>query len=486
MSRLAEMIVCDQVVKCLEENGLLHERIHGYRKYHGYTSSIIEVYEEALDAQERQELCSLNLYDQSAAFDLVDHELLMKKMSILGFDEDALGWYKEFLSGRNQYVHLEGADSELADVGAGAPQGSTNGPIVWLIYTIDLPLVIEEDLITAERDSDLILDALPAAPSPDRPSLGASDEPNLSQVFNENANSDLSPPPVLNTCSIPAPLNTVSPTPVPLGTEMPTPVPLGTARPTPVSLSPASPTPVPLGTASQPPVPLGTASLTPVIPSYSPPPVSFTSTNPPVLPSTSTPTLFSTSPPLARLSINIGVGSSSDPSSPIGPSLSPRSRPSSRKEVKEGKEALNIYADDVMGITTAADKTNLKIKIEDMTEKIKVYCKQNKLKMNENKTHFMTILSPQKSGAVGEMEEIEYGGKKIVPSKCERALGVIVSNTLGNWGPHVNHVISEAARKFRALKEGGNHFFFKKRVELVKSIYIPTLLYGLEVWGGVA
>ena len=222
MSRLAEMIICDQVVKYLEENGLLHERIHGYRKYHGCTSSIIEVYEEALDAQERQELCSLNLYDQSAAFDLLDHELLLRKMSILGFDEDALGWYKEFLSGRKQYVHLEGADSELADVGTGAPQGSTNGPIVWLIYTIDLPLVIEEDLTTARRDSDLILDALPAAP--DRPSRTASDEPN--------------PPQALNTSPIPVPPITASPTPVPCGSASLTPVLLSCSPPVVTLLNP--------------------------------------------------------------------------------------------------------------------------------------------------------------------------------------------------------------------------------------------------------
>ena len=90
-----------------------------------------------------------------------------------------------------------------------------------------------------------------------------------------------------------------------------------------------------------------------------------------------------------------------------------------------------------------------------MADKIKLYCQEKKLQMSESKTHFMTILSPQKRGALGEMDDIEYAGKTITPSKSERALGMIISNTLGNWGPQVSHVLKQAGRKMRAMQEGG-------------------------------
>ena len=151
LSRLVEKLVCVQILEYLESNGLLHPTIHGYRKEHGCATAILEAYEDAVFAQERGMLYALNMYDQSAAFDLVDHQILTDKMRIIGFDEDAIDWYKEFLKDRYQYVHVEGYDSEPERVVCGAPQGSSSGPLIWLLYTLELPELMSDEVGVVEN-----------------------------------------------------------------------------------------------------------------------------------------------------------------------------------------------------------------------------------------------------------------------------------------------------------------------------------------------
>ena len=75
----------------------------------------------------------LNIYDQLSAFVLVDFKIFLMKLEILGFDQDSKKWYSNFLTGRSQYVHIKGMDSETRLVKCGAPQGSSSGPLVWLL-----------------------------------------------------------------------------------------------------------------------------------------------------------------------------------------------------------------------------------------------------------------------------------------------------------------------------------------------------------------
>ena len=77
-----------------------------------------------------------------------------------------------------------------------------------------------------------------------------------------------------------------------------------------------------------------------------------------------------------------------------------------------GEDALNIYAIDIRGdYTTFKNKGGLKDKIERIMVKIKENCVDDKLELNDGKTHFMIMISSQKRGTVGEMEDIEYWGK---------------------------------------------------------------------------
>ena len=140
-----ESIICRQVTEYLESNGLLKPTIHGYHGNHSCATAIIEAYEEAFRAQEEGGFCCLNLYDQSSAFDLVDHRIFASKLRILRFDDNAVRYFKSFLEGRKQLVEIDGCRSSTNDIECGAPQGSTSGHLVWLLYTLELAEVLSAD-----------------------------------------------------------------------------------------------------------------------------------------------------------------------------------------------------------------------------------------------------------------------------------------------------------------------------------------------------
>ena len=83
--------------------------------------------------------------DQSAAFDLCDHRLLVKKLRLLGMDDSAANWVWSYLSGRKQSCQVDGKLSSPLDIpSCGVPQGSIGGPLLWLCFTCDQPDAVHE------------------------------------------------------------------------------------------------------------------------------------------------------------------------------------------------------------------------------------------------------------------------------------------------------------------------------------------------------
>ena len=81
----------------------------------------------------------------SAAFDMVDHGLLIKKLELYGFQEDFLRWTDSYLGNRFQCVSIKGSLSRLQAVQVGVPQGSILGPLFYTLFTNELPEVIHDN-----------------------------------------------------------------------------------------------------------------------------------------------------------------------------------------------------------------------------------------------------------------------------------------------------------------------------------------------------
>jgi len=89
------------------------------------------------------------LYDLSATFDTVDHEILLKTLRLtFGVDKSVLSWFQSYLAGRRQHVRCVGKRSAFTDVVYGVSQGSVLGNRdrslyqVFIIYTADLASIV--------------------------------------------------------------------------------------------------------------------------------------------------------------------------------------------------------------------------------------------------------------------------------------------------------------------------------------------------------
>ena len=114
-----------------------------YRACHSTETALVRVQNDILHTLDQDVAAILVLLDLSAAFNTIDHSILLSRMeSFLGVIGSALQWFKSYLPGRKQRIKINDDFSENQEILWSVPQGSVLGALLFLIYIVPLAQLI--------------------------------------------------------------------------------------------------------------------------------------------------------------------------------------------------------------------------------------------------------------------------------------------------------------------------------------------------------
>ncbi|XP_073709407.1 uncharacterized protein [Misgurnus anguillicaudatus] len=142
LSKILERTVADQLKHHLLSNQLYETFQSGFRTNHSTETALLKVTNDLLLASDSGSLSILLLLDLSAAFDTINHSILLQRLQHLGISGTALSWFTSYLTDRFQFISINNCMSHTISVNHGVPQGSVLGPLLFILYMLPLGSII--------------------------------------------------------------------------------------------------------------------------------------------------------------------------------------------------------------------------------------------------------------------------------------------------------------------------------------------------------
>ena len=155
IAKIIERILLKQLLNHLDVNDLIGHAHHGAVKNKSTQSVITELHDKLLEDMENDTDTALLVLDQSKAYDVVCHRILLRKFEAIGFKTQAIEMMRSYLSDRKQFVQVEGQRSDKLVLGPRfVIQGSTMSCVMFLIYILDLPSMFHVSCATRHNPLD--------------------------------------------------------------------------------------------------------------------------------------------------------------------------------------------------------------------------------------------------------------------------------------------------------------------------------------------
>lgn len=161
ISKIFERAINFRLVQFLEANNIICNEQYGFRKNRNTELALSSFVDRVSGALDGSRSAAGVFCDLSKAFDCVNHQVLIKKMEILGIRNKALKLIKSYLLNRYQRTVIKNNSfiyrSKWSKISFGVPQGSVLGPTLFLIYINNLPSEIPRQFILFADDTNVLI-----------------------------------------------------------------------------------------------------------------------------------------------------------------------------------------------------------------------------------------------------------------------------------------------------------------------------------------
>ena len=161
MSKLIEKAAQTQLMTHLTEHNLLPKHQNAYRKNFSTENAILNICDNIWTSMENKKLTSIICLDLSAAFDTVNHSILLEVMeNYFGITDIALYWISCYLRNRKFSFHIGSFSSNTKTINFSVPQSSILGPTLFNCYVSTLMEIIpenEENFVSGYADDHALI-----------------------------------------------------------------------------------------------------------------------------------------------------------------------------------------------------------------------------------------------------------------------------------------------------------------------------------------